>query len=66
MQMKRTVPPSDEKFTLFKQILSVANICMYIQLLTFAYIQLLNKPYENDFTLKGQNICLKCYQPLDF
>ena len=28
--MKRTVPPSDEKFTLFKQILSVANICKYI------------------------------------
>ena len=27
-----------------------------IQLLTFAYIRLLNKPYENEVTLTGQNL----------
>ena len=36
----------------------------HIQSWTFAYIRLLNKPYENELTLRGQNICLKCYQPL--
>ena len=25
----------------------------------------LNKPYENEVTLREQNICLKCYQPLE-
>ena len=28
-----------------------------VQLLTFAYIRLLNKHYENEVTLRGQNIC---------
>ena len=31
----------------------------------FAYIRLLNKPYENEVTLRGQNIILKCYQALE-
>ena len=30
------------------------------------YIWLLNKPYENEVTMRGQNICLKYYQPLEF
>ena len=37
-----------------------------IQLWTFAYVWLLNKPYENEVTLKKQKIPLKCCQPLDF
>ena len=35
-----------------------------IQLWTFAYLRLLNKPYENQVTLIGQNPHLKCCQPL--
>ena len=31
-----------------------------LQLLTFAYIRLLNKPYENEVTLTWQNPPLKC------
>ena len=26
---------------------------------------ILNKPYENEVTLRGQNILLKCCQPLE-
>ena len=37
-----------------------------IQLLNFAYKRLLNKPYENEVTLTGQNPPLKYYQPLEF
>ena len=37
----------------------------YLQLLTSDYIRLLNKPCENEVTLRGQNTCLKCYQPLE-
>ena len=37
-----------------------------IQLWTFAYVRLLNKPYENEVTLRGQNMSLKYYQPLKF
>ena len=36
-----------------------------IQLLNFAYKLLLNKPYENEVTLTGQNITLKCYKPFE-
>ena len=36
-----------------------------IQSWTFAYIQLLNKPYENEVTLTGQNPPLKCCQHLE-
>ena len=36
-----------------------------LQLLNFAYKRLLNKPYENEVTLTGQNPPLKCYQPLE-
>ena len=31
-----------------------------IQLWPYAYVWLLNKPYENEVTLRGQNIPLKC------
>ena len=37
-----------------------------IQLWTFAYIRLLNKPYENEVTLREQKIPLQCCQSLDF
>ena len=36
-----------------------------IQLLNFAYKRLLNKPYENEVTLTGQNPPLKCCQHLE-
>ena len=38
------------------------KLCSFydIQLLNFAYIQLLNKPYENEFTMTGQNQPLEC------
>ena len=36
-----------------------------LQLLNFAYKRLLNKPYENEVTLTGQNPPLKCCQPLE-
>ena len=36
----------------------------YIQLCPLAYVWLLNKPYENEVTLRGKNIPLKCCQPL--
>ena len=36
-----------------------------IQLWSFAYVRLLNKPYENEVPLRGQNIPLKCCQPLE-
>ena len=32
----------------------------YVQLWTFAYVRLLNKPYENEVTFRGQNPPLKC------
>ena len=37
----------------------------YIHSWTFVYIRLLDRPYENEVTFKGQNICLKCYQSLE-
>ena len=36
----------------------------YIQLSNFENIRLLNKPYENEVTLTGQNAPLKCCQLL--
>ena len=36
-----------------------------LQLLTFAYKRLLNKPYENEVTLTRRNLRLKCCQPLE-
>ena len=36
----------------------------YVQLWTSAIIRLLNKPYENEVTLTGQNAPLKCCQLL--
>ena len=36
-----------------------------IQSWTFAYMQLIDKSFENEVTLRGQNISLKCYQPLE-
>ena len=45
-----------------KEIPTLANI----QLWTFAYVRLLNKPYENEVALREQKIPLKCCQPLNF
>ena len=39
----------------FKQAHTVMNICL---------LMVLDKPYENEVTLRGQKICLKCYQLL--
>ena len=36
----------------------------HIQLLTLAYVRLLNSTYENKVTLREQNPPLKCCQPL--
>ena len=36
-----------------------------IQPLNFAYVRLLDKPYENEVTLTGQNPPLKCCHPLE-
>ena len=56
-----------EKVALVLQYLralaSLANWCflqIYIQLWTFAYIRLLNEPYENVVTLRCKNPPLKC------
>ena len=40
-------------------------ISNHVQPLNFAYVRLLNKPYENEVTLTGQNPPLKCCQPLE-
>ena len=37
----------------------------YLQLRNFAYIRLLNKPYENEVTLTEQNPRSKCCQHLE-
>ena len=45
-------------------VLSKVNTS-YVQLPTFAYTRLLNKPYEYEVTLTGQNQPLKCCQHLE-
>ena len=40
-------------------------VTLQIQLWTFANVQLLNKPYENEVTLTGQNPPSKCCQHLE-
>ena len=42
------------------------SISKWLQLCRLEMAPLLIKPYGNDVTLRGQNIPLKCYQPLDF
>ena len=42
---------------------AMGGFTVYIQLWIFAYVQLLNKPYVNEVTLREQNLPLKCYQP---
>ena len=37
----------------------------YVQLPNFAYTRLLDKPYENEVTLREQNPPLKCCQPFE-
>ena len=44
---------------------TVVEVHGKIQLWTFAYVGLLNKPYENEVTLREQKIPLICCQPLD-
>ena len=54
------------KLTYYFLILNIFDSCYYkIQLPTFSYTQLLNKPYGNEFTLREQNPNLKCCQPLE-
>ena len=43
---------------MLKYIINTQNTYL-IQLLTFAYLRLINKPYENEVTLTGQNPPLK-------
>ena len=45
--------------------INIFFVCNDIQLWTFAHVRLLNKPYENQVTLTGQNPPLKCCQPLE-
>ena len=47
------------------KLMQCVSYFIYIQPLNFAYIRLLNKPYENEVTLTGQNPPLKCCQPLE-
>ena len=42
------------KMSVFEQ--KNPTVYRYIQLPTFAFTRLLNKPYENEFTLIGQNL----------
>ena len=41
-------------------------IFLLIQLWTFAYVRLLNKPYKNEVTLREQKKPLKCCYSLHF
>ena len=49
-------------FSLFRGLHSFKRI----QLWALVYVQLLNKLYESEVTLREQKIPLKCCQPLDF
>ena len=44
----------------FEPIFGHMHQRMYLQLLTFDYKRLLNKPYVNEVNLTGQNQLLKC------
>ena len=46
-------------------VVSLVEAYLHIQLLTSDYKRLLNKPYENEVTLRGQNPPLKCCRPLE-
>ena len=46
----------------FLTLSSASYFDLYVQLWTFAYVRLLNKTYENEVTLRGQKIHLKCCQ----
>ena len=47
-------------------VFSLCSLGLLIQLSTFAYKRLLNKPYENEVTLRGQKSPLKCCQYFGF
>ena len=50
----------------FRPCVHAQCIPSYLQLWPLAYVVwLLNKPYKIEVTLKGQNIPLKCCQPLE-
>ena len=58
---KDTNPRSDSSHCLKRDFWVFFIVCFFnIQLLTFAYARLLNRPYENEVILRGQNIPLKC------
>ena len=52
---------SKEKFFPFISSIELTLVHLW----PFSYVWLLNKPYENEVTLKGQNTPLKCCQPLE-
>ena len=43
----------------------ISNMNIYNTAVPLAIKRLLNKPYENEVTLTGQNPPLKCCQPLE-
>ena len=51
--------------TLYLSISVLSSFSRSIQLWPFANGRLLNKPYENEVTLTGQNLALKCCQPFE-
>ena len=57
---------SSNNSVLFHKLSDFQWFLPYIQPKNFAYIRLLNKPYENEVTLRGQKPSLKCCWPLDF
>ena len=56
--------PNQEEENVYKTGEYFDSLGEDVQLWTFAIIRLLNKPYENEVTLTGQNVPLKCCQLL--
>ena len=54
------------EFLIVDELQLPLNQCCNIQLWTYAYIRLLNRPYGNEVTLRRQKPPLKCCQLLDF
>ena len=55
----------DKLLPLIHPLFVLSNV-MFPLKIVFAYLQLLNKLYENEVALREQRIPLKCCQPLDF
>ena len=54
------------EFLIVDELQLPLNQCCSIQLWTYAYIRLLNRPNGNEVISREQNIPLKCCQPFDF